>query len=438
MTGPMRTRLPLLRRITAFLCATALAAAVVWTVGTSPAAAQFSGQGLRIVAVVNDDVISAYDLDQRLRFVLVTAGIPVTDDSMQRLAPQVLRTMIEEKIKMQEGEKFGIEPSQDAVAQQIGRFERRNNIPEGALPEVLENNGASIEPFVNQIEAAYVWNRAVTARFGNSVSVSDDEVDAAIAELKAQQGQQEFRIAEIFVPADPADPGDARQTIERLVQELRSGADFAALANSFSGAPSAARGGDLGFVKLEDLGSELAPVAARLSPGQLSTPVQTPLGFYLLLMIDQRTSPGLPVGPVELRLSQYQVGVPAGANDAAVSAAMDQARAATAGLSGCDAFNAAAANSGSPLSGPLGTVEQSKLPETLQSAVSGLPDGQPSTPVRTGEGVSVLMVCERSGGTDMDEIRATIRSRLVNERLADRARRYLRDVKRNALVEIRQ
>lgn len=437
-TRPLATVSAHARLANGMVVAACAIAMTVLSLLSHQARAQTVGEELRIVAVVNDDVISAYDLSQRLRFVLVTAGIPINEQSMQRLAPQVLRTMIEEKVKRQEGARFGIEPDQNAVAGQISSFESRNNIPEGALPDALAQNGASIDPFVEQIEAEEVWRRTVAARYGAEVSVSDDEIDSVIEDLQTQAGQTEYRVAEIFVPADRNEPDEAQKTIARLVQELQNGAQFAALANSFSRAPSAESGGDLGYIQLEDLGSELAPVAAQLSPGTLSPPIETPLGYYLLLMVDTRKSPGLPTGTVSLTLSQFHIAVPVGADDGTVSAAMEQARQATLGVTGCEAFQDVAANAGSPLSGPLGTIDQSKLPPNIRDAVDTLDVGQPSVPVRTADGVSVLMVCARSGDTSIEQIRESIRKRLTNQRLGDLARQYLRDLKRSALVEIRQ
>jgi len=393
---------------------------------------------LRIVAVVNDEVISAYDLGLRLRFVMVTAGIPITEASEQRLAPQVLRLMIDEKIKRQEAKRLSIEPNQDAVAARISLFEQRSNLALGSLPEILERNGASIEPFVQQLEAETVWLRTISARFASDVNISDEEIDAVIQDLKERAGKSEFRFAEIFIPSEGGDPRQAQQTIQRLLQELQNGADFNALAQSFSRAPSAVNGGDLGYMQLEDLGSELSPVAGDLSPGQMTRPIETPLGIYLIAMVDERTSPGLPTGEIRVTLSQLHTPLSPSADATAIEAATATATQVALGIQGCSALEAAGAELGSPLSGPVGTVSQDNLPSNIRSAIDNLAIGQPSAPVRTADGLVVLMVCERTGEANEEQIREQIRRRILNERLENLARQYLRDLKRTALVEIRQ
>ena len=166
--------------------------------------AQNTTNELKIVSVVNDDVISAYDLDQRLRFVLITAGIKVSKESRDRLAPQVLRTMVEEKIKLQEGKRFGIQPDQKLVASQLKTFEQRNNIPLGRLPEVLQQNGANVDPFIKQLEAETVWRQLVRSRFAAGITISDGEIDYIINEMRAKTGKIESRVAEIFIPSESA------------------------------------------------------------------------------------------------------------------------------------------------------------------------------------------------------------------------------------------
>lgn len=404
------------------------------------AAAAFSGavraQELRIVAVVNDDVISAYDLGRRLRLVLVSIGVPISDAAMHRMAPQVLRLMIDEKIKRQEAARLEIAPDDRAVQAQLARLERQNGVEPGALPDLLESQGASVEPLVEQVEAETVWARVISARFGGEIKVGDRDIDAEIAELRAQEGRTQHRIAEIFIPHESGDAQQSRQTVRRLQTEINNGADFAALARNFSRAPSAADAGDLGFIQIEDLGAELAAEARVLEPGQTSSPIETPLGIYLLHMIATRVSPGLPGKSVYLRLSQYHAEVPQEAG--AVGRAVDTVKQAVSGLNGCEALEAAVAKSASPLSGPVGTVPLDNLPDNIRAAVQNLPVGQPSTPVRTPDGVVSLMVCEREIRGGETDLRENLKRRIENERLADFARQYLRDLKRTALVEIRQ
>ncbi|MHC8509807.1 MAG: peptidylprolyl isomerase [Rhodospirillales bacterium] len=395
-------------------------------------------QELRIVAVINDDVISAYDLGRRLRLVLVSIGVPINDSAMHRMAPQVLRLMIDEKIKHQEAQRLNIKPDDNIVQAQLAQFERQNGIEPGALADILEAQGASIEPLTEQVETETTWSRVVALRFGGEIKVSDRDIDADVAALRSQEGQTQYRIAEIFIPHEGGDTKQSRQTMQRLQTELRNGADFAALARNFSRAPSAAEAGDLGFIQLEDLGGELSAAARPLEPGGVSPPIETPLGIYLLHMIETRVSPGLPGESVYLRLSQYHAETaPDAGNDAVKRAAAEVSRAVR-GLNGCEALEAAVAESASPLSGPVGTVALDNLPDNIRAAVENLPIGRASPPVSTPTGVVALMVCERQTRGGEADLRENLKRRIQNERLADFARQYLRDLKRTALVEIRQ
>lgn len=422
-------------RLCALKAAVLISAAAVFSAVSGPAPAQ---EVLRIAAVVNDDVISAYDLGRRLRLVLVSIGVPVSETAMRRMAPQVLRLMIDERIKRQEAERLNITPDEETVRAQLARFERQNGVQPGALAEVLENRGASIEPLIEQIEAETTWIRAVSARFGGEVKVGDSEIDAEITAVRAQEGETQHRVAEIFIPHEGGGTESSRQTVSRLLNELNQGADFAALARNFSRAPSAADAGDLGFIRIENLGNELYPAARGLAPGETSGPVETPLGVYLLHMIEKRVSPGLPQKTVRVRLSQYHAALPEDASKSAVAKARKKVQQAVEGVTGCEDFENAAADSESSLSGPLGTLALGDLPGHVRAVVENLPENRPSPPVMTPAGVVSLMVCGREIRGGKEDLRENLKLRIRSQRLADFARQYLRDLKRTALVEIRQ
>jgi len=225
---------------------------------------------------------------------------------------------------------------------------------------------------------------------------------------------------------------------QRIVQELAAGARFPDMARNFSQNASAAVGGDLGWVRKGQLPQPLDAALDQLAPGQLSLPIRTQLGYHILAMIDRRISEGVVGGDAKVDLTQAHFGLAPGATAEEVAAQIETARVATAEATDCDAFNAIAEKTASPLSGPLGEVELRQLPPELRRVVLPLRVGEASPPIRGADGVVVVMVCRRDADAPSEEVRQRIEESLREERINALAQRMLRDLRRNAYVDIRR
>lgn len=424
------------------LIAGALAILAAFSTPT-PASAQQASEG--IAAVVNSEAISAYDLRNRLDLVITTSNLPDQPQVRQRILPQVLRNLIDEHLKLQEAKRLGIKISKDDIQQRIHDIEQRNNMPPGGMSNFLANSGIDKATLEYQIRADLAWADVIRKIYGPQVSISDSEIDNAIAKIDENAGKPEYRVYEIFLPIDdPKNERDVTQLAHRLVQQLHQGASFTALARNFSQKPSAAQGGDLGWVRPQELGEKLAPVVKQMQPGQLAGPIRTDDGFHILLLRDQRTAPSMS-GPddsgVKVSLYQLHLGVAKNASPADVADAKARAKKLAASAKTCTQFKQVAAKNGSSLSGDLGTVQLSNLPDNLRNQVGGLAKNQTTEPMRTADGVIVIMVCDRTGGKSAkdaaQERRARVRAQLLNERLTARAHQHLRDLRRAAFIDVR-
>jgi len=219
------------------------------------------------------------------------------------------------------------------------------------------------------------------------------------------------------------------------LQQIKEGAPFNALATNFSRAPSAAMSGDMGWVQASHLDSELLSVVSRMQPGNVTTPIRTLGGYYILLLRDVRNSPGLGSGDATMKLTQLHLQA---GPDGDLNRVASRLQSLTAGMTSCAQMDAIGTQAGSPLSGSLGEVKLSVLPNNMRTVLEPLPVGKPSAPVATGGGLAVMMICDRQNqGLDMDAVRAKITERLTIERLDITAQRHLRDLRRDAFVEIR-
>lgn len=421
-----------------------MASMIMLLVGTTPPA-RAQQDALGIAAVVNEQAISAYDLRNRLDLVIDTSNLPDQPQVRERILPQVLRNLIDERLKMQEARRLGIKVSDAEVEARIHDIERRNNMPAGGMANFLANGGIDPITLDNQVRADLAWLEVIRQLFAPQVTISDREVDDAIAAIEKNAGKPEYLVSEIFLPIDdPANEGDVTQLVNRLVQQLQQGASFSALAQNFSQSPTAAQGGDMGWIRPEVMGDKLASALSQMSEGQLAGPIRTDEGFYILALRGRRTAPSLggdQDSGVKVTMRQLHLAVANDATAAEVADVSERAKELTGTAENCEQFKETAAQNGSGLSGSLGTVETSKLPEELRRRVGNLAANQTTEPIRTADGVIVIMVCQREGGAparaQLEEQRDRVRAMLLNERLSVRARQHLRNLRRSAFIDIR-
>jgi len=387
---------------------------------------------MRAAAVVNDEVISLLDLDMRVRLAILATGQRDSEDLRRRVASQVMRGLIDERLQEQEAARLDVKVSEDQVDSAIDQLANRNNMDREAFLAAIEGKGILREALYDQIRGQLVWRTLVARRLRPSVQISEEEVQEVVNRITANRGSSQWRVAEIFLSVDSVlQEDEVRGNAERLMDQLRAGAEFVALARQFSQSATAPQGGDIGWVQEGQLAPEIDAALATMQDGMIAGPVRTLSGFHILLLREHRMAS---LGDVTLHLKQVLFPLPADATEDLRRSVGTKAVAVRERITGCDGLEQVATESGTPGSADLGTVKLADLPRQVQSAVQTLPIGQPSDPVSIRDGVTVLVVCERTdNGVDRD----AIREQLVNQQLDLLARRYMRDLRRNANVDIR-
>jgi peptidyl-prolyl cis-trans isomerase SurA len=421
------------------LCLAVLAvSAVVSFVASAmiPAAAQ---QILNIRAVVNDEAISAFDVEQRLTLVLQTSGLPDNAQTRSEISRRIIDSMVDETLQLQEAKRLNIKVTTAEIDNAISLIEKQNNFSPGSMDDFLKRQGIDKRTLVRQIESSLAWSAVVRRQLLRTVSVTDDEINKTLARIKENAGKPRILAAEIFIAVDsPRDEANARNNAQRIFDELRRGANFPQMARQFSQAASAERGGDLGWVVAGELEPELDKVLAKLPKGATSEPFRTLAGYYIVAVRDRREPQTPSAADAVIALRQILLPLPAGAPPAAVASQTDLAETIRGSVRGCADFSAMTKELGTGLSGDLGRLKLSELPGELRTVVASLETGVPSAPVVTGDSVRVLMVCDRVAPADANAPkREEIERRLIVQRLELRARRYLRDLRDAAFLDIR-
>lgn len=422
-----------LNRVRAFLLG-AMCLVCTHFLPVQPAMAQ---DALKIVAVVNEDVITELDLFMRMRLAMISAKLNDTPETRQRLLPTLLRTMIDEKLKMQEAKRQNISVSATEVQQRIDALAKRNGISTEQFAETLQQNGISIDVMAEQIKTEVSWARLVQRRLRSQVKITDEEIDQALASLQAAQGQTEYRVSQIYLSSGSGDEASVQQSAQRLKEQLDQGADFAALATEFSQDQAAIRGGDWGWMRLDMLEPPVAQIVQSLQAGQVGGPVRGAGGYYVVQVKATRVIDARNVAAGTVEIEQIFWTLPSNAAESEVDKAISQANTLIPRVQSCADMNNVAADAKPGIHRSLGNVLVNDLPVEVQPYALNQPIGEPSPPVRSSRGVGIYVVCNRGGGDDAALSRVSVADRLGRQRLDTLARGYLSDLRRAAVIDIR-
>jgi len=407
------------------------------TVTTPSANAQ---ESLKIVAVINDDIVSAFDLQSRTMLVTILSKLPRNQQTIKRLSPRVLRLLIDEKLKLQEAERMGIDIAQPEIEAALVNAENIHNYRPGELVELLERLGIGVDTLLEQIRSDIAWSRIVPRKYGQNVTVSEEEINQALQENIKQQNQPQYLLSELVLAVDsPSNLPTIQEQAQELIRELQNGADFESLSRAFSQAPSAPNGGSLSWLRIDQLPDSIVPVVQSMQPGQISNPISIPGALMIILLREVRHGAIEKKTDTIVELQQFHLDLPGDATNDVVQSYVSTARERTENVSSCADLSESGRTFGSPLSGGLGKVGMSNLPTEISQVVGALPVSTPSKPIRTADAVIVLMVCERVEPKEdtTETMRDRVHQRIFGERMAVYARQAIRDLRRSAFIEIR-
>jgi peptidyl-prolyl cis-trans isomerase SurA len=392
---------------------------------------------MRIAAVVNNEVISVYDLVSRMRMIMLSSNIPDTPENRKKLGPQVLRQLIDEHLELEEAKQLGVTATDAEIKHAIAQIEKQNNMPPGSLNEFLKARGIDRTTLIDQITASIEWAKLVRRKAAQTVAISDDEIDRAMKRLKEHANDPEERVAEIFLSVDkPAQDDRVRQLAEKLRQEMYQGARFSAIARQFSQSATAAVGGDLGWIRPDELPPVLRKAAEQLKPGALSPPIRGAGGYYLILVLDRRTgNEASGAGPI-FDIVQVVFPLPQQESAAARQQAIEEAESVRTAATDCPTLLKIGKQKAPQLSSE-GKLPASAISPIMRKLVEGLKIGEASRPILQRNGVGVIMVCSRKNPGPATITREMVANSLLERQLDVVARQYLEDLRRRAYVDVR-
>jgi peptidyl-prolyl cis-trans isomerase SurA len=285
-------RAPALALMAALLASLALPVPGAWARGAGGQAAGSgklgSGQGgsgqeganpatpFRPVAVVNGSAITGYDLEQRAQ-----------------MRKEALNQLIDDRLEMQEGKRLGIKASPEDIKAGIAEMAKTAGTKPDKMMALFSAQGISRPAVEDMVRANVVWREVVRQRFASRVEPGEAEISAELNKLKERSGEA-YQIAEIGLPlkGNGRTPEQTKALAERLSSELSLGGDFEKAVRRYSRAPSASKGGQVGWVTSSSLPPHVAKALAGLNPGDVSKPIKVAAGYSILKVLDKRAESG--------------------------------------------------------------------------------------------------------------------------------------------------
>ncbi len=390
----------------------------------------------KAAAMVNGVVVTDLDVDQRLALVVTASGSRVPKDELQRLRAQILRNLIDEKLQIGEAKEHDVEVDDAQVLDAFNRVASNFKQTPEQFDKFLINAGASRQSLMDQIRAEFAWSRLLRRRVEPFVNVGDDEVNNVIKRMEASKGQDEYRIGEIFLAATTETEAEVMAQANNIASQIRAGASFVAYARQYSQSATAALGGDRGWVQASQLNQTLRDAVSSASAGALVGPIRAPGGVFLMVIAEKRKM--LAANPLDATVTVRQIAVPLpkGKPRAEQEKVVQLLAQKSKVMTGCGRAADLAASMGGKAT-DLAPQKIGSFPAGLHQVLANLQIGQSTPPFGTQDDARVLMLCGRDEAQDslpsFDEVYAQINEERVNLM----ARRYMRDLRRDAIVDYR-
>jgi peptidyl-prolyl cis-trans isomerase SurA len=406
-----------------------------------------------VAAVVNDQIVSIYDLRQRLALVIATSGMQPTPATIKRLKPQILDQLKTEKLELEEAQRKNITVSPTEVDKEIEGILKDNHLTADQLKDILAKDSVAFETLRAQIAVQLAWQKAIEDEYGDRVNITDADVDEELARVMEGANKPHYLVAEIFLAIDnPDDDAKVLKNAEDLETQIQSGAPFQTIARQFSQSPSAASGGDIGWVHDGELAPELNGAIQKIAVGGVTPPVRAAGGYYILGLRDRQEPAGTklpdpatlqpkPERPGYLPLARVLLPLPPKAPQNYVENAMKAAGQIRARMSSCAQVEKLVTGMRGVVFMNLGEMKLTDLSQQMQAELAKTQSGEPTQPFTSAAGIEIIARCDKAAPKQATAFqpptRKQVEDRLFQQEISALARRYIRDLRREANVETR-
>jgi peptidyl-prolyl cis-trans isomerase SurA len=401
-----------------------------------------------IAVVVNDDIITRNELAQRVRSVAARrrqAGGAVPDESV--LQRQVLERMIVERAQQQLGKEMGVRVDDGTLDRAIGRIAEQQKLSLQEFRNAIEKEGTPYAAFREEIRNEIIVQRLREHEVDNKIQVSEAEVDSFLAaEQAAAADRVEVNLAQILVRipdnASPEQIAARKARADEVLRQLRTGADFAKMAATYSDASDALQGGAIGWRDPRNLPPVFADALAKLAPGQATPAIRSQTGFHILKLVERRSAAAKKevelVQQTRARHILIKVTPTMSATEAKRKLAEMKERIENKAAKFEDLARQFSGDSSAAKGGDLGWMAPGDIVPEFETVMNKLKVGEISDVVETPFGYHLIEVLERKADDQsVERERAAARMALRERKLVEASEDWERQLRDRAYVEFR-
>ena len=381
-----------------------------------------------ISVIVNDEVISRYDVNQRVRLILVTSGIPPTEENLKRIETQSVKALINERIQLQEASKLEVPESQEEIQLMLDRIARGNQTTSEGIIENITSQGVKVDTLISQIKSELLWNKIVRGRFGSYINISDDEINIVYNRTIESINKIQYDISEIFIGfEDEREEKESKELADKLVEQLKNDIAFEPVAQQFSQAPSSGQGGRIGWVSEGQLDQEIITGIENLLSSSISKPIKTVNGYYII-KVNGRSEEG---GKNPMKNQYNLTSVTFSKED------KDSANDFSENFVSCKRLESLLENYNEKEINVIGDRLLQELPTELHDELLKKDAGDTLSPRLSEETIDIILICDRKDDIGVQVNKNTIEDNIYSQKLGMMSRRHLRDLRRDAVIEYR-
>ncbi len=385
-----------------------------------------------IVAKVNDEIITNVDLENRLKMALDLSKLPDEEEIKNKLQPRVLDGLINEALKIQEANRLGIFVTNQEVNQQINRLESRLKIKKNTLLSNYKEKDIPSITIINQIRSQLLWEKLIYNIVIKNISVSEKQVSETFDLLVKKSGEIEYNFSEIFISLDNV---EAEQRINSIYSKINSN-NFLLLADQFSDGITSNSNSKNNWTRESLLDQDIRSNISNLDIGEISIPIKTSAGYYIILLNDKRKTKEIKKNQTIYDLSQILFKY----NSLDNSKQENYYKNFLAGLKdtikGCADLKILIDEIPEGYGGDLGKVDAKNIEKQFLNVIQDLPVGELSEGVATEDGVHGLMLCSPVVNNTFQQLKKSIENNLRRKKINSAAQSLLNRIKRKALIEI--
>lgn len=387
---------------------------------------------IEILAKINNQIITNIDLEYRLNLAIELSNIPNEIKFRKQIRQQVLNLLIDENLKIQEAEKYGILITSSEVYSEISRLEQNLKLPKDSLINNFREKDIPEIVLYNQIRGQLLWNKIISYRIANNVSISNKQKEEALQNFIKNSGEVEYNISEIFISI--ASNNLENSPIERInsIYNKANSSNFTLLAQQFSDGAININS----WYRESGLNPNTIKTIENLKIGEISKPIKTSSGLHIFLLNDKRKTKKILENETLYNLSQIFFKA-INANEVNIQNIKNKLSNLRENITSCSQLEEAIKKDVSNSGGSLGLLSSSSLDKRFLDVIEdNLKIGELSEAIITAEGIHSIMLCDIPKTVSLDAIKKNIEQKIRIEKINNAANLLLNSIRQRALIEV--